>query len=129
MQFWLNLLGTAYMLYLALHTLLSKPLEHQPLETGLNTFKAGVLMQFLNLKVILYGITVFSMFITPYFQSPLSVSLFAAWLALVGLAATSCWALGGAIFRNFYQKYYRSFNFVMAALLLYTAMHGLLISH
>ena len=27
-------------------------------------------MQFLNLKLILYGITVFSMFITPVFQHP-----------------------------------------------------------
>jgi cysteine/O-acetylserine efflux protein len=126
-QFWLNILGAAYMLYLAIHTLLSKPLEDQPLDNGLNTFKAGFLMQFLNLKGILYGITVYSIFITPFFHHPLTVSLFAPLLALIAFIATSCWALGGAIFRNFYQKYYRLFNFVMAALLVYTAVDSLLL--
>ena len=125
MQFWLNILGAAYMLYLAVHTFLSKPIEDQPLETGLNTFEAGFLMQFLNLKVILYGITVYSVFITPYIHNPASLILFAILLALIGFIATSSWALGGALFRNFYQKYYHLFNFVMAALLVYTALHSL----
>jgi cysteine/O-acetylserine efflux protein len=133
MQLWLNILGVIYLVYLAVHTILSKPVaggsdEHQPLKTDLNTFKAGVWMQFLNLKLILYGITVFSMFITPVFQHPVSVSLFAPVLALIGLIATACWALGGSIFRRFYQKYYRLFNLAMGGLLLYTAIHGLLSS-
>ena len=41
MQFWLNLLGAAYLVYLAVHTILSKPHEDQPLKTDLNTLKPG----------------------------------------------------------------------------------------
>jgi cysteine/O-acetylserine efflux protein len=133
MQLWLNILGVAYLVYLAVHTILSKPVagrptENLPLKTDLNTFKAGVLMQFLNLKLILYGITVYAMFITPVFHQPISASLFAPVLALIGLVATAGWALGGAVFRTFYQTHYRLFNFAMGGLLLYAAIHGLLSS-
>ena len=128
LQFWLNLLGAAYLVYLAVHTFLSKPQADQPLNPGLNTFKAGVWLQFLNLKLILYGITVFSLFITPYFQNPLSLLLFALLLGIIGLIATSCWALGGAIFSSFYQKHYLLLNIVMGGLLLWIALHSLLSS-
>jgi cysteine/O-acetylserine efflux protein len=127
-QFWLNILGVVYMLYLALHTIISKPVDDMPGKTSLNTFKAGVWMQFLNLKGILYGITVFSVFITPYFQDFISLSLFALFFALLAFISTTCWALGGAVFRTYYQKCYLLFNLVMGGLLLYTALHSLLSS-
>ena len=120
-RFWLNLAGAAYLIYLAIHTALSKPPADQIEEIGMNTFLAGVTLQFLNLKLILYGVTVFSLFITTAFQNPLTVSLFAPALAGVGFVATSCWALGGTLFRNFWIKYYRAFNLVMAAFLIYSA--------
>ncbi len=125
LQFWLNLLGALYMLYLAIHTMLSKPPNGDPLKSDLNTFRAGLLMQFLNLKVILYGVTVYSVFITPVFHNPTIVSLFAPLLALVGFIATSCWALGGAIFRSFYQRYYLWLNLLLGALLIWIAVHSL----
>lgn len=121
---WLEVLGAVYMLYLAVHTLLSKPAEEvgvEPGKAGMNTFKAGVWMQFLNVKVILYGITVYSTFITQVYADPLRASLFAPVLAGVGFVATSCWALGGSIFREAWQSHYRAFNLAMAALLVYTA--------
>jgi threonine/homoserine/homoserine lactone efflux protein len=125
-QLWLEILGAAYMVYLAVHILLSKPMQAEEQQSGLNTFNAGFMMQFLNLKVILYGVTVYSLFITPIYQSPLAVSLFAPVLAAVGFIATSCWALGGDLLRSFLKKYYLAFNFTMAALLIYTALAGLL---
>ena len=125
MRFWLNLFGAAYMVYLAAHIVFSKPQADTPGTQGLNTFGAGFVQQFLNLKVILYGITVFSMFITPFYQNPVIVGLFAPLLALVGFVAISSWALGGNLFRNFLNKYERLFNLAMAALLIYTAAAGL----
>lgn len=122
----LNVLGAAYMLYLAVHIAFSKPpQEHQPEKQGLNSFRAGFAMQFLNLKVILYGITVFSLFIIQFSQNPVIVSLFAPFLAAVGFLATSCWALGGNLFRNLVHQNSRLFNLAMAALLIYTALAGL----
>jgi cysteine/O-acetylserine efflux protein len=126
MRFWLNLFGAAYMIYLAIHIAFSRPQSDAPKTQGLNTFGAGFALQFLNLKVILYGVTVFSMFITPVYQNPLIVSLFAPVLALVGFVAISSWALGGNLFRSFLNKYERLFNITMAVLLIYTAVAGVL---
>ncbi len=128
---WLNLLGAAYMIYLAIHILLSKPAEEHeagdaPGGYDLNTFKIGFSMQFLNVKGILYGVTVYSTFIVQMTQNPLTVSLFAPLLAAVAFLATSSWAIGGNVFRDFLQRYNRLFNFVMAALLIYTAVASLL---
>lgn len=124
---WLNLLGAAYMLYLAAHILFARPAAGGDSPDGMNSFKGGLTLQFLNLKLILYGVTVFSTFIVQAYQNPLQVSLFAPLLAGVGLVACFCWALGGGLFRSFLNRYERGFNFVMAALLAYTAVASLLV--
>ena len=123
---WLNLLGAVYMLYLAYHIMRSKPVGNDPGENGFNSFKAGFSMQFLNIKVILYGITVFSLFIVSATQDPIMIGLFSVLLAGIGFAATSCWAYVGNLFRKVLQRQYRIFNFVMAGLLVYTAVASLL---
>jgi cysteine/O-acetylserine efflux protein len=128
-KFWLNVLGAAYMVYLAVHIVRSKPMEEGLQPADLNTFGAGFAMQFLNLKLILYGVTIFATFITPAFQNPIVVSLFAPLLAAVGIVASSSWALGGNLFRSFLRRYYWQFNSVMGALLIYTAAASLLSSH
>jgi cysteine/O-acetylserine efflux protein len=125
-RFWLNILGAVYMVYLAIHIVLSKPAEESPDKSDLNSFAAGFAMQFINLKGILYGVTVFSMFIVQTYQNPIIVSLFAPLLAFIGFIAVSSWALGGNIFRKLLHQYYRPFNFVMGALLIYTAIASLL---
>jgi cysteine/O-acetylserine efflux protein len=124
-KLWIYWLGAVYMIYLAVHTLLSKPNEDLPSRGDLNSFAAGFGLQFLNPKVILYGITVYAMFIGRSFQDPFQVSLFAPLLAGVGFMATSCWALGGSIFRQVWTRYFRWFNLVMAGLLVYIAVSSL----
>jgi cysteine/O-acetylserine efflux protein len=128
MRFWLNLFGAAYMIYLAAH-IVRKSQDDTPQPQSLNTFGAGFALQFVNLKVILYGVTVFSMFITPFYQNPITVGMFAPLLAGIGFVAVSSWALSGNLFRTFLRRYERGFNLVMGALLVYTAAAGLLASH
>jgi len=125
-RFWLNLLGAGYMVYLAFHIMRSGAMEDSADKRDLNSFTVGFGLQFLNLKVILYGITVYAMFITPTFQNPATVSLFALVLAAIGFIAISCWALSGNIFRQTLRKHYRLFNLAMAGLLIYTAIAALL---
>jgi threonine/homoserine/homoserine lactone efflux protein len=125
-RFWLNLFGAAYMVYLAAHIVFSKPSAEGTQQNDLNTFKAGFALQFINLKGILYGVTVFALFITPVYQNPFVVSLFALILAGIGFVAVSSWALGGNLFRSFLRKYERWFNLAMGALLVYTAIASLL---
>lgn len=126
LQKWLNILGALYMLYLAYHILRSKPVEEGGEEKGLNSFKAGFILQFLNMKAILYGVTVYSLFIIATWRDPLSISLFALGLALLSFTSVSCWALGGDLFRIFLKKHYRVFNLVMAGLLVYSALESFL---
>jgi threonine/homoserine/homoserine lactone efflux protein len=121
-EWWLKILGAVYMLYLAFHILQSKPVELDESRGSDNSLWAGFAMQFLNLKGILYGITVYSLFIVPWHRDPTTIGLFAIVLALVGFVATSSWALGGNMFRSSLQKHYRWFNAAMAGLLVYTAV-------
>ena len=123
-RFWLNLLGTGYMIYLGIHIALTKSAEQGEIKLSLNTFKAGAFMQFLNLKLILYGITVFSNFIIPFHQDLLSLSLFSLGLAIVGFIATSCWAAFGVFFRSVFSKYSRIINVSLGLLLIYSAIEG-----
>lgn len=126
---WLKILGAIYMFYLAFHIARSRPADLDEDKNSDNTYKAGFGMQFLNIKVILYGITVYSLFIDQAYHTPLMIALFALILALVGFISTTCWGLGGNIFRKSLRKNYRLFNFVMAGLLVYTAVASLIPSH
>jgi len=128
-KLWLNLLGAGYMLYLAYYVITTKPHNDEEPNQGLNTFKAGFSMQFINLKGILYGVTVFSNFIIPNYQSPFAILLFAFFLGSMGLLATSSWAAFGVAFRTFFSKYARVINIVMGLLLIYSAVSSLEFIH
>lgn len=123
---WLHWLGAAYLVYLAIHILRSKPIEEGGKQDALSTFRAGVVLQFLNVKGILFGVTVYSLFIVDAYQDAASIALFAVFLSVVVFAAISTWALGGNLFRNFLRRHTRAFNVVMAGLLLYIAAASLL---
>jgi len=118
----MNTLGFGYMFYLAFKILKSKPSHKDTTTNKLNSFLTGMALQFINPKGILYGITVSSSFILPYYQSNSSLFLFAVMLSFVGFLAVSCWALFGSLFQKFLSKYNRGFNFLMAALLIYSAI-------
>jgi len=125
-RFWLNLLGTGYMIYLGIHIALTKQNEQAEVEQPFNTFKAGMFMQFLNLKLILYGITVFSNFIIPFYQDIPTLTLYTVILAIIGFIATSCWAAFGVAFRTIFSKYSRVINISLGLLLIYSALEGFL---
>ncbi|AEI42332.1 LysE family transporter [Paenibacillus mucilaginosus] len=120
-QFVMSLLGSAYMIYLAVKIMRSKPGDPDGAPESMNSFAAGAVLQFVNPKAILYGITVTSTFILPFYQSHLSLILFALGLALVGILSTSSWALFGSLFQRFLAGWQRSFNVLMGLLLIYSA--------
>jgi cysteine/O-acetylserine efflux protein len=119
-------LGVLYMLYLAWHVLLSKPVEDGVERRDMNSFWGGFTLQFLNLKGILYGVTVFSIFIVLTYPDPLQAAAFAPALAGIAFIAITTWAVGGNLFRSLLARNYRLFNLVMAGLLVYTAVASLL---
>ena len=116
----MTVVGAAYILWLAWKTITSSP--HDDSATGRSSFLAGVLLQFLNPKGILYGIAVASTFLVPYYHSAPTLAAFAAALALLGIVSTILWALFGSIFRRFMAENHRAVGYVMGALLVYCAV-------
>ena len=117
----MTFIGAAYILWLAWKTYKSKPSSEDKDEKHTNTFWSGLLLQFVNPKVILYGITTVSTFIVPYYSSVFLLSIFSLFLAFVGFVSTCCWSLFGSIFQKFLVRNNRVINIVMALLLVYCA--------
>ncbi|HOO12758.1 MAG TPA: LysE family transporter, partial [Bacillota bacterium] len=65
----MTFIGASYILWLAWKTYSSRPHVEEKDTRRTNTLLAGLLLQFVNPKVILYGITLVSTFIVPYYKS------------------------------------------------------------
>ncbi|MGW8959387.1 LysE family transporter [Paenibacillus sp. NPDC055715] len=117
-QFVMTILGAAYMLYLAVKIIMSKDNDGGKN----NSFLTGMLLQFINPKGILYGITAISTFILPYHHSNFSLMMFSLFLAFVGFMSTFCWSVFGSVFQKLLSKYRSQFNIIMALLLVYSAV-------
>lgn len=121
-KFAMSILGSLYMTYLAVKIMKSKSSSKERGQEKLNSFLSGLILQFINPKGILFGITVFSTFIIPFHKSNFSLILFSLFLAFLGFLAPSCWAYFGVLFQKFLSKFERSFNITMGLLLIYSAI-------
>ena len=121
-KIFMSIVGAAYMVYLAYKIYTSKPVVEESDNTHINSFQTGFIMQFVNVKVILYGITAFSSFIIPYYNNLSTLILFSILLAFIGFVSTSCWAMFGALFQKLMSKYWKTFNTIMSLLLIYSAI-------
>lgn len=120
-EFPLTLLGVGYMLYLAYKILTSKEGDDRTAKEHKNFFVIAILLQFVNPKGILFGITVVATFILPYYDSYFSYLLFSVFLGIVGVMSTFSWSLFGSVFQSLLSQYRQPFNIVMAGLLVYSA--------
>ena len=121
-EFFMTILGAAYMLYLAIIIIRSKDSDNDMDSGKYNSFTAGMLLQFINPKAVLYCLTVMSTFIIPYHTSNSSLLFFSVVLALIGFMGTFSWNLFGSMFKLFLSKYRSQFNIIMALLLVYSAL-------
>ncbi|MGM0775956.1 MAG: LysE family transporter [Bacillota bacterium] len=117
----MTIIGVIYMLFLAFKIMTSKSDDPNHKDGKHNGFLIGMLLQFINPKGILYGVTVISTFILPYHTSHTSLIFFSIFLAFVGFLSTFCWSVFGSIFQSFLAKYRNQFNVIMALLLVYSA--------
>ncbi|MFF2878382.1 LysE family transporter [Gottfriedia sp. NPDC057991] len=122
----MTILGVIYMLYLAVKIITSKKVDHHNDGDKNNSFLTGMLLQFINPKGILYGLTTISTFVLPYHTSNISLIFYSFFLAFVGFLGTYSWGVFGSIFRKFLSKYNTQFNIVMAFLLMFSAISILL---
>ncbi|PFT93142.1 lysine transporter LysE [Bacillus thuringiensis] len=121
-EFPLKILGVAYMLYLAFKIITSKGGAGHNEKNNKNLFTVDIFLQFINPKGILFGLTVVSTFILPYYNSYSSFLLFSLFLGIVGLLSTFSWSLFGSMFQKLLLKHNQLFNIIMAVLLVFSAV-------
>ena len=109
-------IGAAYILWLALHIVFSKPPADDTEKSA--SFLKGFLLQFVNVKIYLFGITALTGYITDYSASLWVLLLFELIIATIGTIATLTWVGMGVLIQRTYQKYYRAINIILALTLL-----------
>lgn len=117
----LGWIGAAYILWLAWQIAKSKP-GAGALSTEPVGFWASLGLQFVNVKIILYGITALSTFVLPVTREPVWLIGVSLLLAAIGALGNLCWALAGHLFQRLFLLYGRQLNWVLAALLVYCAL-------
>ncbi|MGC8490827.1 MAG: LysE family translocator [Syntrophobacteraceae bacterium] len=116
-------IGACYILWMALTTLRSSYCFSES-EEAPGAFTKGFLLQFFNPKLAVFGLTLYSTFLASI-SGRLEYLFFSAILAaLASFAATSTWALFGAVIKNKLKNdsMRKAINAFLALLLVYTAV-------
>ena len=114
--FVMKYIGAAYILWLAIHIAISKPIIDNNEKSA--SFLKGFLLQFVNVKIYLFGITALTGYITDYSTSFMILLSFELIIATIGTLATLIWIGLGALLKKAYQRYYRPINIALALTLL-----------
>ena len=116
-QFPMKIVGAAYMAYLIIIILV--PSKKHKNRSSNGSYIMGALLQFINPKIMMYGLTSMSTFILPYYNEIPAQVFFVFLLAFTGFTCTLLWALFGSLFSMIFDKHGKILNIVMAILLLY----------
>lgn len=81
----------------------------------MSIFWKGFALQFVNVKIYLFGITALTGFITDYSRAFPVLFLFEMIIATVGTIATATWIGLGMMIQTFYEKHFRIINIIMGA--------------
>jgi cysteine/O-acetylserine efflux protein len=118
----LRYVGAVYILWLAFVTLNSKYSVDNNGSIPLG-FKNGFLLQFLNVKAILFILTVFTAYLQPILGNFLFIFIAALLLGFRSFFVNSAYALFGSTIRQFlsHPAINKAFNIAIAATLVYNA--------
>lgn len=108
-------IGAAYIIYLSIHVAISKPVEAEERRSA--SFWKGFMLQFVNVKIYLFGITALSGYVVRYYSTLEILIFFELIIATIGTTATLSWIFLGKIFRQQYQKHFRIINIILAVVL------------
>ncbi|MED3997991.1 LysE family transporter [Peribacillus frigoritolerans] len=112
--------GAVYLLYLAWKISMAKGSKKDTRDVQ-SSFLSGFILQILNVKSILFFLTVFSAFILPFNESLKFVAMYLGLTILLGWMALLLWSGFGSLFKDFFAKHDKSFRLIMCLLLIYSA--------
>jgi cysteine/O-acetylserine efflux protein len=113
--------GAAYLLYLTWQVSLSKG-SKKNFKDVQSSFFSGFVFQLINVKSILFFLTVLSAFILPFNDSLKSVVFYLALAIFLGWLALLLWSGFGSLFKKFFAKHDKSFRIIMSLLLIYSTV-------
>ncbi len=115
---YMKYLGAAYIVWLAVHIAASRPSDSEEQVLG---FGKGFVLAVSNVKVILYLITIFTVYVIPAGAGLLEMC--AHGLFIISLCGVSwgLWGSVGGVLQEFLAMHWRSFNVVMGLALLWCA--------
>lgn len=105
-------IGAVYILWLAIHIAISRPAVTE--ETVSSSFMKGFLLQFVNIKIYMFGITAMAGYVAPYCTALMVLIGFELVIATIGTIATMTWIGMGLLIQKFYLKHYRIINIILA---------------
>src|SRR5699024_9309232 len=95
--------GVLYILWLAYQIAISKP---DTKTTGKQpSFWIGFVLQIVNVKIFLFGITALTGYVISYYTSLGMLLFFEMIIAIIGTVATLSWILFGGLFQKTYLKH------------------------
>ena len=120
---YLRWIGAGYIIWLAIDTLRISYSFSESNGTP-RAFTRGFILQWLNPKGVIYGLTLYTTFLAPISSRLFYLSVSAIVFACTAFIATSMWALFGAAIKNnltnpFFRK---TVNLCLSLLLVYTAV-------
>ena len=123
----MRLIGGVYILYLAYKMLqldYSFTQDNEKVSRQGFGFKYGFIIQLLNIKSIIFIITLFTTFLNPLLGKPVLIFVSAIILGTVGMGANFLWASLGAVISSFLsqERIKKIVNLLLALLLVYTAV-------
>ena len=119
----LKYIGAAYIIFLAVHVAISKPpAEDDEMSQKTASGLKGYLLQLINVKIYLYGITVLTGFVTDYTDSLWILLFVELMVVLLGCISMLTWVAVGTFLKKVYLKHFRIINIVCAIALLWCAI-------
>lgn len=123
LSIWLRWAGCAYILWLSFSTLKATYSFSEASDHDLAGFLRGMMLQILNPKVVIYGLTLYTTFLNPIVTKPLYLVLSAVLLAFNAWVSISLWSLFGSVIRKYVSNpgIYGIINLCLSLMLVYSA--------
>lgn len=115
-------IGGVYIFGLAIHVAVSRPPAPGENAEKNASFLKGFVLQFVNVKIYLFGITALTGYVISYYSSFGTLLFFELVIATIGTAATLSWIFLGTLFQQVYQRFFRIVNIILALALLECAV-------